>query len=440
MGPFTASPTNPVITGSSLWGQICDNPNDHCYQLAPPPDGVRDEGTFDILEPKQNGYYYVSFHGYVYSGPGKGQGVRGLAKTPDFITWIAGNQNGIDQVPNDAIVDQFDTQSWRETWSGPPVGVGAGRILQENGSYYQIVEGMDMDLTCVAGQHWDWGMFRSSDLSSSIWTQLPKGNPFIYTSASLHPTDGKTLACNPAYAGIMKDTTTGKYYLHYTRESFDLTHAGGIMIFELVPTKNLLQNSNAWTCTTDNWHTISPSNSNTILSVQRETEKSSDDNCYFQLSCGASTCTPGQSLYQDVSIAGKGITNVSIGGKIMNEGAGTATITLFELDSNGNPLANQPPHTIPVAATTSYQSFASTATLSPATHTLRFQVYLNSPQTFRLDELFVEPTAAPTNTPSPIPGDINSDGHISIVDIRTLLSRSPLDIFLYTVIVKHYGQ
>lgn len=52
-----------------------------------------EEGTFDIFQ-KKNGYYYVSFHGY--DGV---NGYRGIAKTADWIHWIAGQ----DDLPQDAI-------------------------------------------------------------------------------------------------------------------------------------------------------------------------------------------------------------------------------------------------------------------------------------------------------------------------------------------------
>lgn len=90
---------NPVIRSGSLWSRICANPAAICHLLPQKlPQYLtipNQEGTFDIFQ-KQNGYFYVSFHGYDNIN-----GYRGIAKTNNWINWIAAQ----DDLPSDAIFE-----------------------------------------------------------------------------------------------------------------------------------------------------------------------------------------------------------------------------------------------------------------------------------------------------------------------------------------------
>lgn len=443
-GPFQSVPDNPVITSGELTQNICNDPSDDCKSIptersSPIP---TQEGTFNIMD-FDGQFYFVSFHAY----DGK-RGYRGIAKTRDFRTYITDPSQG---VPSDVVLDLKDQLSWRETWQGEPIGFGHAGGIKEGSKYYMVSEGADRDLACTLGQNWDIGIFRTNNLSLTNWEQYPLGNPIIYSSKSVWaqyngpnktPTD--EMQCGPAYTGLFRDSD-GSTFLYTTQRSPNEKYYG-IYFWKLTADTNILKNADFWMCNESNWQRIHGSSQNTNYVTYRFMENSSDGNCYLATNCGGATCQPNQSVYQDVTVNGKGITNVRFGGKIMSEGAGSANIALFELDSNGNPLAN---HTIPVAATTSYQSFTSTATLANATHTLRFQVYLNSPQTFRLDELFVEPipaeptatpTTTPSNTPSPIPGDLNNDRKVDIQDVLAVLNQAPLSLFRYALVVGNYGR
>ena len=163
MGAFIPVPQNPVINSGNLWSQICNTPQDDCSILAGGPGRVHDEGTFNIF--RFDGlYYWVSFHGY-----DDVRGYRGIAKTTNFITWIAGSS--LQGLPADSIVDKNDLALWREWWDFPgAIGVGAGSILLDGGYYYSLTEGADHNLACTNGQHWDLGLFRSSSLTQTTWS------------------------------------------------------------------------------------------------------------------------------------------------------------------------------------------------------------------------------------------------------------------------------
>ena len=374
LGKFTPITKNPVIPSKSLWSKICDSSTDDCSILAGGTNKVFDEGTFDIFE-FDGTYYYVDFHGY----DGK-NGYRGIAKTKDFITWIAGDE--AQGVPKDAILDAKDLYSWREHWKGNTIGVGAGVIIKEGHYYYSINEGADINLSCVDGQNWDWGIFRSNSLINTHWEQLPQQNPILYSSK--YPPS----ACNPAYAGIFFDKPSQKYYLHFTRNSDD-SNFGGIYIFELNLSSNLLKNANLWKCTTENWSSISPNGSTTVMNVLRDPNQSSDANCLMSVSCGGSSCQPGQSVYQDVTLS-QPTSKIRYGGKFSsNQGNGGISLSLFEFDKN-NAVIKQTHSAYTINS--AYATKENTINVGRQTKKLRFQVYINSPATFKLDEMYLYPS------------------------------------------------
>jgi len=377
MGPFTQVLANPVMPAGSLWSKICDSPSDDCVSQAL--GKVADEGTFDIFE-HTGGDYYVAFHGY----DGVKLGFRGLAKTPDFVTWIAGDP--AQGVPADAIVDLADAQPFRETWQGGPIGAGAGSIVFEDGYYYLLVEMADISLGCIEGQNWDQGLFRSSKLTATTWEQLPAKNPILYSS-KLGEDNGKPFPCNPAYAKLFKDADTGKTYLHYSRLSADPSEYG-IFLLELVPSANLLDNADLWKCAPESWSVfpLGPTN----LVVYRYPTLSSDENCYLETNCGAASCQSGQSVYQDVSAAPLAGKKARFGGKFRTATGedGQLDVVVHELDGAGAILQT---HVLPVTAGIDYEASSQEIDVLPGAVTLRYQLYLNTPQTFRADEMFLEP-------------------------------------------------
>ena len=174
------------------------------------------------------------------------------------------------------------------------------------------------------------------------------------------------------------DPATGTTYLHYTRLSAD-PNFDGIFLLRLVPRNNLLENGDLWKCTTESFQVFPEGPTNLV--VYRFPNGSSDMNCYLATNCGAEGCTPGQSVYQDVAVSGLGGVQVDYGGKFAVEAAsGSLQLVLFELDASSAVVAQ---HAIAVTARWAYVEVSGEATLDASTTTLRYQIYLQSPETFR---------------------------------------------------------
>lgn len=375
MGPFAAAHANPVLDRGQLWSKICDQPTDDCARLAGGVGRVYDEGTFDIFA-FDGASYFVGFHGF--DGV---RGYRGIAKTPDFQTWIAGDPDA--GVPGDAVFDADDASAWREAWAAPgSVGGGAATILFDDGYYYTIIEASDVNLGCAAGQNWDIGVLRSPTLTATTWQQLPAGNPILYSSR-LPERNGLPLPCNPAYVKFFRDGRD--LWLHATRESMDPAFSG-IYLYRLTRQNNLLQNGDLWRCDTQGWKVfpLGP----THLVVYRYPNGSSDGNCYLATNCGASSCQAGQSIYQDVDVQAWVGRRLSFGGTFMAEGGdGSITVAAHELDAAG---ALRGTHALPLSLGASYADARSELVVDAGTKTVRLQLYLSTPLTVRADELFLE--------------------------------------------------
>jgi len=167
-GPFTPALDNPTITSGEIWSKICNDPTDDCQKLSQgkPLNKVIDEGTFDIFD-YQNNYYYLDFHGF--DGV---NGYRGIAKSTNFHDFIP--------VASDSTLDKNDSYPFTTTWdTNGPVGFGAGKIIKDQNYYYLISEGADKSIGCIPDQKWVVGMFRSSDISSVNWEQLPRKTLFL---------------------------------------------------------------------------------------------------------------------------------------------------------------------------------------------------------------------------------------------------------------------
>jgi hypothetical protein len=381
LGEFAAAHANPVLRGGDLWDRICDAAGDDCSRIPGRPGRVFDEGTFDVVEQRE-GWFFVSFHGY--DGL---RGYRGIAKTPDFVTWIAGDP--AQGVPSDAIFDRDDSAPWRDAWTAENIGGGAARIAREGDFYYEIIEAADVNLGCTAGQNWHEGLLRSTSLAGTTWEQFPAGNPIIYSS-TLPERDGRSLPCNVQYAGIVRDPATGITWLHYSRESVDPEHCG-IRFYRLVRTANLLRNADLWECGTGGW-TVFPLGP-TNLVVYRHPNSSSDGNCYLATNCGTSPapCTAGQGVYQDVTAGGFAGRRFAFGGKFAADATpdGRLNVVVHELDAASAIVAT---HEIPVAATATWQSVRQEFVLDARTAVARFQLYLaDSATTFKADEMFLMP-------------------------------------------------
>lgn len=380
MGEFTEPLQNPVIKGGAsrdLWKNICTNATKDCY-LQAGGNNVSDAGTFEIF--RYDGvYYYIGFHGY--DGV---RGYRGIAKTADFKTYIAGNPNK--NVPADAILDKNDATNWREAWQGGgSIGFGNASILYQNSYYYMLAEAADMNLACSNNQNWDIGIFRSKSLTNTTWQQYPKGNPIFYSTKKPYK-NGTTQPCSPAYAQFLQDPLTHEIFLYFGRTNTENWNDYGLHIYKLVRSVNILQNADLWTCRVDPWKTTSGSSQVTAIAVSRDTDDSSDGNCYLAASCNGSSCQGDQSIYQEASVGSISNRTVTFGGKFASaQGTGSADLVLWQFGPSGIIRSDS----IPVSLGTAYSEFSKTITLDPAATTVRHQLYMTSPIAYKADEMYI---------------------------------------------------
>ena len=384
MGTFTPVAQNPVIQARSLWSQICNTRSDKCVAQAGGR-SVFDEGTFNIFR-FDGSHFWISFHGY--DGV---NGYRGIAKTTDFLTYVAGGSNGGtgEATPSDAVLTKNDGATWREAWQGGNIGAGHGTIVEESGNYYMLAEMADKNLACTEGQNWDFGLFRSASLSSNTWAQFPAGNPVIYSS---NEGGANALPCNLQYAQIFKDNTTNTFYLRYYRSENNWANRG-TYFFRLKKSSNILKNADLWMANGSNWTRLPASPAN--LAVYRYASLSPDGTPILATNCGASTCAPGQSIYQDVDVTAYRGRSYSFGGKFSTSGgSGSLNLVVWQLDAAYNVLQN---NVIPLTASSgSFTDTTSNAGMSPPlvisnqAKFLRYQFYLGSPSvTYLADNMFL---------------------------------------------------
>jgi hypothetical protein len=381
LGPFSApSPDpNPVIRSGDLWSQICGDPGDQCG-AAGRGRRIGDEGTFDVFEFDGQGWW-VGFHGYDGA-----HGYRGIARTTTFQRgdWQV---DGADATPSDAVIDARDAASWRESWRrGGPVGAGAGSILKEDPWYYQVAEVPDINLRCTPGQSWDFGLFRTQQLSSTTWEQLPGRNPLVYSSRA-PDASGQAPACNVIYPRLFKDPASGLTYLMHGRGSADPAY-DAIYLYRLEWDRNLLANGSFWRADAAGWAPLG--GTSTQLSVQRAPDQSPDGTPYLEFNCGAPACDAGQGFYQEVpvdpALAGK---TVAFGGAFRAAtGTGDMTASLVQLDGAGT-VVNEA--SVPVTVGGAYADVRGAATIDGRTRRLRLQVDPRSPGTLWADNLYVIP-------------------------------------------------
>ena len=379
LGPFEAPAglQNPVIRPGALWSRICDFPGDRCG-LPPGAPPIADEGSFSLIAAPGGGWW-VGFHGSDGT-----HGVRGIARTSTFRPddWEADGEGG---TPVDAVLGAGDTAGWREEWhAGGSIGAGAATMLAQDGWYYQVAEFADESLACTPGQTWDLGLFRARELASTDWEQLPAGNPLVY-SGRLPGPRGVSEPCNVQYPGLFRDPETGVTYLMHGRLSSDPT-TDAIYLYRLEWDRNLLANGDFRHADTEGWS--APPGAAVQFAAERAPERSADGTPDLSFACGAAC--DGQGISQEV-VAPPGLRGetLAFGGWFRAEAAaGTAELTLTQLDASGAPIASQ---VLPIAAGAAYAAVRATAPIDERTARLRLTLTPRAPGTLRADHLFLIP-------------------------------------------------
>lgn len=167
MGPFTAPSgfKNPAIDAKEIWSQIATESSKDCVKLSRGINKIYDEGTPEIVYHTGN-VFYVTFHGAATVGLSI-YGFRGIATTTDFQTYTA--------AAPDCIFDAYDSDKWNVAWQGDlngnagSIGVGQSTSMQEGDYWYTFIEGSDKSLGGTEGQNWTYGLFRSTNLTSTNW-------------------------------------------------------------------------------------------------------------------------------------------------------------------------------------------------------------------------------------------------------------------------------
>lgn len=405
-GTLTFPYQNPVIRAGELWRKICDNMSDDCVSIngAPP----SEEGTFDIFH-FDGSYYYISFHGAYSSNkkiPGTSEpmvyGYRGIAKTRDFSpgSYIAGDPSK--GVPKDAIFDKYDAinpaSPWREGWGYEVIGGGAGSIIREDNYFYSVIEIADATLNCFKGQKWDFGLYRTSDLTSTNWEGFPLGNPILYNSSNKDVSQ-----CNPAYAKIFKDATTDEYYLSYTIFTTLDELGTSVILKKLVKTNNLIKNADFWKCTVDDWDRYS-SQGVTNWVLVRNYEESSDYNCHLVTNCGGN-CAGEHLISQGFNLDGRSFGKMNVNVKLASVAGSTfAEVIVGQYNSSGQLINISSVEASNIE--TNYKLYKiENVPVNENAVSGRFWLKLkDSNSTIRIDEVLVQPiirTASVTSLPTP---------------------------------------
>jgi len=167
-GLYVPSGANPVVRSGQLWSRICTPTRPaHCN-----PATMGSEGTPDIPYKDDEGYYYVTFHGW---DPTHSQAARGVAKTLDFVNWVTHGAG----LAGDAIFTSLDCNQWKGVqWAaGGCVGSGEGTITVSGDFMYQLIEAPDITLGCettIGVQNWVLGLSRAprgAFLATGQWQQ-----------------------------------------------------------------------------------------------------------------------------------------------------------------------------------------------------------------------------------------------------------------------------
>lgn len=201
LGEFTSNSKNPVVQPRQLWSMICNGFN--C------PKGIYDEGTPEIHF-KQDGYFWVSFHGYLSPN-----GYRGLVKTKDFVKYeLTGNA---------LLSTKKECSGWMNK-NDSCIGVGHTSTFYSQGYFYTFVEAASKSLACTKDQEWVVGLMRRPSLNSGTWEQY-KQNPIIKNfTRSIE-------GCQIQYHKIFYDQ--GKIYVFFSYRAHSLNYK--TVLYELIP-------------------------------------------------------------------------------------------------------------------------------------------------------------------------------------------------------------
>jgi hypothetical protein len=271
-------------------------------------------------------------------------GVRGIVKTKDFVTYA---NAGI----NDATFGKSDMLSWRESWNNP-IGIGAGNTLKEGDKYYTVVEGADKGLACATNQNWDVGIFRTNNLTSTNWEQYPERNPIFY-SDDLDPQ-----VCNIQYVSIFRSPDGGINYFQNRDGSNNLEE---FYFYKLYKKQSILKNGDFWKCFTEDWGGSSINVQNYFGDksikiknpIPQTPTDSSDGNCRLNLDCGIITCL-NQTLFQFADLpTDKNAIYFDLKAKSKG-GAGKFQVRVFLRDKNNAVISE---FTKVFDTTTNYQTF-----------------------------------------------------------------------------------
>ena len=416
-GGWVAPQTTAVVSGGDLWSRICDDPSDDCVALSGGRD-VHDEGTFDIFH-YDGTYYWVAFHGYDDIN-----GYRGIAKTTDFVTWIAGDAS--EGLPTDASFDRNDSNLWREQWKlGSSIGYGHGSILEQDGYYYQIIEAADTNLGCTNGQRWDTGIYRTNDLTSTSWEPLPAGNPILYSS--LEPrSDGKIQACQIQYPTMFEDPTTGSVYMSYGRIDDLDPNRNSIVWMKLDWKTNQLENGNFWKATLDDFTT----STGATWAAERLMSITYDASPSLSVRPGASPAVLSQTVAVDPALG----SSLVASGRVIGDTTGTITISLSQLDSTGAVLSSDQ---VTVTASGAWTDVSVPATVVRGAVSLRFDVtFSGEGQVFRADDLSVGAAASAVYTAHAVDSPIVVDG---VIDDAAWASAGAVEVSNESVDVAAFG-
>jgi hypothetical protein len=376
LGPFhaPAGDTNPVIASGALWSRICAEPTDRCAR-GPGSPPLADEGTFDLFA-GEAGSWWVGFHGWDGT-----HAFRGLARTSTFRPddWQV---DGVGGTPTDAVLGPSDATGWRESWhASGPVGPGAGTVLAQGGRYYQIAEFPDQSLGCQAGQTWDLGLFRASDLSTTTWQQYPAGNPIVVSSRA-PDASGSSMACSVEYPDLFRDDASGTTYLMYLRLSSNPAK-NGLYLYKVAWDDNLLANGDFARDNAEGWSAFP--DTPTQIDIPRTPDVSADGTPFASVNCGAAPCAPNSGIYQDVPAGDARGHEVTFSGRVAAAAAGARLrLALLQMDAGGKVLRST---TETVAATGRWTLAQGRAKVDERAARLRVQIDLDSPQTVRLDDL-----------------------------------------------------
>ena len=360
--------------GYDPWNSICTNTTKRCVTLA---------GAPSIFEnPGDPGWYFVDFHGI----DKRGNLYEGIAKTQNFITYLAGSGQDL---PDDAIYTKLDSVGWdepEESWPTGDVGGGGDSIIYNpsDGMFYNLAETTN-DAYCTGATISDFGILRADSTSQTVWQQpnLPgRENPIVYGQQQGNSAETYTARCLPAYSKLFIDPRSAKTFMTFVGGS-DAANEG-VYVYTLA--RNLLANGTAWRCTTAApWQLVNPSAPSSDLGISRDEDFSPDGGCYLGFS---------SDIQQTITIAPGSVPSVALTGQfaarisplsppqgylsLSDPFGATIDVELDQFDAAGRNVGHQ---AVPVAlpASGSYVAMPSTTVpVNPAATSLKYTVALNN--------------------------------------------------------------